>query len=239
MCQWWAVDEFVSATRGSNSMWMVFTYSRLFVCLFRVWFSNCSNLFVRQPLVSIYFCVCMTVYVCVQSIYVSMVVFVFAVRAGELSWQMLIVHKHIDLKNPFNSPLWEYDQWTEFMKRHMIWWLFWSPLRTPSQISLEQLSQLCLPNSTHPVGSSIGASSYINTLLGSPTPPSLFSARCLPTLHTISFWHSFGDRQLSLAESSPVEERLWLTYSADRFRASSSQLGMPSPNNIAVILTLF
>ena len=62
----------------------------------------------------------MTVYVCVQSIYVSMVVFVFAVRAGELSWQMLIVHKHVDLKNPFKSPLREDDEWTEFMKRHMI-----------------------------------------------------------------------------------------------------------------------
>ena len=48
----------------------------------------------------------MTVYVCVQSIYVSMVVFVFAVRAGELSWQMLIVHKHVDLKKSIQlSPL--------------------------------------------------------------------------------------------------------------------------------------
>ena len=109
------VDEFVSATRGSNSMWMVFTYSLdcLFVCLLRGCFSNCSDLFVRQPLVSIYFCVCKTVYVCVQSIYVSMVVFVFAVRAGELSWQMLIVHKHVDLKKSIQlSPLrrWRMDR---------------------------------------------------------------------------------------------------------------------------------
>ena len=173
MCHRRIVDEFVSATRGkSNSM--VFTYSRFF-CHNRGCLSNCLNLFVRQPLPSIYFCVCMTVYVCVQSFYVSMCVFVFVVRAGELSSQMLIVHKYVDSNKSIQiSPLRRW-QWTEFMKRHMIWWLFWSPLRTPSQISLEQPSQPCLPKSTHPVGSSIGASSYINTLLGSPPlPPPLY-----------------------------------------------------------------
>ena len=104
MCQRWIVDEFVSATRGkSNSM--VFTFSRFF-CHNRGCFSNCLNLFVRQPLPSIYFCVCMTVYVCVQSFYVSMCVFVFVVRAGELSSQMLIVHKYVDSNKSIQiSPL--------------------------------------------------------------------------------------------------------------------------------------
>ena len=140
---------------------------------------------------------------------------------------MLIVHKHVDLKKSIKlSPLrrWRMDRIHE--KAHDMM-AFCSPLRTPSQISLEQLSQPCLPKSTHPVGSSIGASSYINTLLGSPPPSSLFSARCLPTLQTVSFWHSFGDRQLWNPWPNPVEERLRLTYPADRFRASS-QLGMPS-----------
>ena len=123
----------------------------------------------------------MTVYVCVQSFYVSMCVFVFVVRAGELLPQMLIVHKYVDSNKSIQIfPLRRW-QWTEFMKRHMIWWLFWSPLRTPSQISLEQLSQPCLPKSTHPVGSSIGASSYINTLLGSPPPLYLVLGAYLPS----------------------------------------------------------
>ena len=61
-----------------------------------------------------------------------------------------------------------------------------------------------------------------------PPPSSLFSAPCLPTLQTVTFWHSFGDRQLSNPWPNPIEERLRLTYSADRFRASSSQIGMPS-----------
>ena len=151
------------------------------------------------------FCVCMTVYVCVQSIYVSMVVFVFAVRAGELSWQMLIVHKH--------------------EKAHDMM-AFWSPLRTPSQISSEQLSRPCLPKFTHPVGSSIGASSYINTLLGSPPPLYLVLGACLPS-------RPYHFDILLAIDNYQIPGRILLKSVFDLltlltdFRASS-QLGMPS-----------
>ena len=104
---------------------------------------------------------------------------------------------------------------------------FCSPLRTPSQISLEQLSQPCLPKSTHPVGSSIGASSYINTLLGSPPPPLyLVLGACLPS-------RPYRFDILLAIDNYEIPGRILLKSVFDLltlltdFRASS-QLGMPS-----------
>ena len=167
------------------------------------------------------------------AVYVSMVVFVFAVRAGELSWQMLIVHKHVDLKKSIQlSPLrrWRMDRIHE--KAHDMM-AFLVAIENPVTNIFKTTLTAKFPQ-IHPPSGVQHRGKLIYQYSVGVLPPSLFSARCLPTLQTVSFWHSFGDRQLWNPWPNPVEERLRLTYSADRFLASSSQSGMPSLNNIAV-----